>query len=105
MAEDIVGSHMRPKLGYGDAASGVNSSIRKGEVIDRSPIGKALVDAMGPDPTAAATEAGNDWQTRPVSSAQAVPTHPGMRSRQHSGESVPAANVRKDKTGLARPTR
>jgi hypothetical protein len=43
-----------------------------------------------------ATLPDSDWQTRPVSSEQKVPTHDSMRSRNHSGGTIPAATIRRD---------
>jgi hypothetical protein len=76
MAIEIVGSKMRSDADYGQGGSDTPSSIRKGETIKRSAVAKSIIAADG-----AVSAAAGDWQTRPVSADQAVPTTRGMRSR------------------------
>jgi hypothetical protein len=74
MVEEIIGSKMRAEVGYGDTADGTPSSIRKGERIKRSSVSKSIIAAHG-----GVSANPGDWQTRPISLAQAVPTHPGLK--------------------------
>lgn len=102
MAIEIVGSHLKAQAGYGETSDATPSSIRKGDpAIKRSAFAKSVIAADGAiDPTGK-----GDFQTRPISSAAAVPVHPGSRNRSHEGGTVPAQTARKDKAGVTRPTR
>ncbi len=80
MSEDILGSNLPA-----DNARGQN-----GDTSPSSTYAKTLQPIADVAPPNASANAG-DWQTRPVSSAQAVPTHPGAKGRApKSGETVPA---------------
>jgi hypothetical protein len=92
MAVDIVASRMKGQVGYGDTSDTTPSSIRKGETIKRSAISQSIISADG----SVSANAG-DWQTRPVSAEQKVPTTPTMRSRNGEGGTIPSVTNRPKK--------
>ena len=88
MTEEIITHGLQVEAKQGQNGGLNPSSINsKSPPLARSKFFKSVVSAQDGPPNA---HAGESWQTRPVSSAQAVPTSPGMRSRQHSGETVPS---------------
>jgi len=84
MSEDILGSKLPADNGRG----------QNGDTTPSSTYAKTLPPIADVSPPNASAAAG-DWQTRPVSSAQAVPTHPASRSRNGEGAKVPAKTNRK----------
>ena len=77
MAEEIITHGLQVEAKQGQNGGLNPSSIHPGSApIARSKFAKSVISEQGP----VIAHAG-DWQTRPVSSAKAVPTHPGMRSR------------------------
>ena len=93
---EIVGSHMKAEAFTGQNGGKNPSSIKIGEKLPRSTVAKSIIAADG-----SVSAAPGDWQTRPVSSAQAVPTHPAMKGAA-KGATVPAATSRADKAGIVR---
>jgi hypothetical protein len=96
--EDIITHGLAPEAKTGQNG-GKNPSWQKvGEVQPQSTVAKSIAaanKAKVPAPDAP------DWQTRPVSSAQAVKTHPGTKGPSPSG-TVPQSNVRKANDGFMR---
>lgn len=80
---EIIGSKMKAES-LGTQSDDGSTSLLPGHKVRHGTVAKKIM--AGPAVTA---DAGS-WQTRPVSS-QALPTTPGMKSRQHSGETVPSA--------------
>jgi hypothetical protein len=66
---EIAGSKLKSDDGYGQNGDASASSNLPGQKTHASP-------KVSPPQ---ATVPNDDWQTRPVSSAQAVPTHPGVK--------------------------
>jgi hypothetical protein len=67
MIEEIVGSHLKSQRGRGQNQDQTGSSTHEKSL--------PIIPNVAPPNASAAP---GDWQTRPVSSAQAVPTHDGM---------------------------
>ncbi len=76
---------MKADNGYGQNGFSGSSSDLPGQRT------KIVSPVAGPDVNASA----GDWQTRPVSAEQKVPTTPTMRSRNDEGGKIPAANIRR----------
>ena len=76
----VVGSKMRPEAYAGMNGDPSASSLLPGQTVKRGTVAKKIM--AGPAVTA---HAGEDWQLRPVSAAQAVPTTPGIRNRNGEG--------------------
>jgi len=73
---------MRSDAYYGQNGSDQKSSVTKNDPpIKRSAVARSIIAADG----SVNPNAGKDFQTRPVSSAQAVPTNPGTPARSASG--------------------
>ena len=82
--QDILGSNLPANNGRG----------QNGDASASSTYAKTLAPIADVAPPNASADVG-DWQTRPVSSAQAVATHPASRSRNGEGAKVPAKTNRK----------
>jgi hypothetical protein len=87
---------MAPEAFTGQNGGKNPSSIKTGEKLPRSTVAKSIIAADG-----SVSAAAGDWQTRPVSSAQAVPRNPGTKGPSKSG-TVPLSNVRKASDCLIR---
>jgi hypothetical protein len=91
MVEEIVGSHMRSDAFYGQNGSAQPSSIRKGDApVKRSAVVKSIIAPDG----AVNPKAEMDFQTRPVSAEQKVPTTFGMKNPNANPERIPNTNSR-----------
>lgn len=106
MVDDIVGSHEKPKNGRGQNGYQGASSVMPGKTAP--PLGTPDVAPPAPvsGPLTGKREANSfrNSANQNMSSDQArldhfraggVAPHPGMRSRQHSGETVPNILARK----------
>jgi hypothetical protein len=100
MADEIIASRLIAHVGYGDQADQTPSSlpIDKLDTIKRSPISKSIRKASG----VVRVPPADDWQTRPVSSAQAVPTNPGAKGRSEAVAKIPLTNNRGAARAIAR---
>jgi hypothetical protein len=98
MTEEIVGSKMKPNNGYGANGFTGAASLLPGEKVKRNSIAQGIVAA---DPV---TAGAGDWQTRPVSTEQKVPTAFGHKNPNADPAKIPAGNVRRSKTdNVGRP--
>jgi hypothetical protein len=88
MAVEIIASHMKAES-LGTQSDDGSTSLLPGHSVKRGSIAKKLVAGPAVNP-----HAGEDWQTRPVSAEQAVPTTPGMRNRSHEGGVIPSVTDR-----------
>ncbi len=89
--QDILGSKLPAKNGYGQNGFSGASSDLPGKRTKRS----ASAGVAPPDPKP--SDIKSDWQTRPVSAAQKVPTTRGARNVNANPVKVPAANSRRSK--------
>jgi len=97
--DDVVyiGSHLKAEAFGGMNGDPNPSSLLPGQKVKRGSVGKKLME--GTEVNVPVSNA----QTRTVS-AKPYPTHAGTKGPS-TGAKVPAATVRRDKTGIARPTR
>ena len=80
----IDGSKMRTDAFYGQNGSAQPSSIRKGDTIKRSQVGKSIIAADG-----SVSAAPGDWQTRDCGPNK-VKAGPTMKSPNRPGDKVPS---------------
>jgi hypothetical protein len=80
----IDGSKMRTDAFYGQNGSSQPSSIRKGETIKRSQVGKSIVAADG-----SVSASPGDWQTRDCGPSK-LKSSPTMHSPNKAGDKVPS---------------
>ena len=86
MTEEIITHGLQVEAKQGQNGGLNPSSIHPGDApIARSKFAKSVISDQG----AVTAHAGQDFQTRQLAPGN-VPVTPGMRSRQHSGETVPS---------------
>jgi hypothetical protein len=94
MADDIVGSHEKAKISFGQNGYQGASSLLPGQT-------KPNIKDVSP-PTVSVPD--GDWQTRKVDAAP-IKSHDGMHPAAPGGK-IPTANGRKSRTdGVVRPTK
>jgi hypothetical protein len=89
---DVVGSHLAPDAFAGQNGDNSSASLLPGQKVRRGKVAQSIVAADG-----SVSANPRDFQTRPVTSEQVVPTAHGMRSRSGEGGKIPTANIRRAK--------
>jgi hypothetical protein len=90
--EDIITHGLQAEAKTGQNGGLNPSSIHPGDKpLALSKFAKSVISDQGGPVN---PHAGEDWQTRPVSAEQAVPTTPGMRNRSHEGGVIPSVTDR-----------